>query len=785
MNFDIISYGSNLIKNNDDYNFVPFTIKNKFIIKIYENINISFKLEFSSSIKYFLIKTKKEEKIIEKNNTTIQLFCDMNDLINVMPVYYTKQYYENENTYVIKNLNILKIDNIEPYFNMTELFNNDFNKKTNENYELLTTHNFTNNNYLIPNKKNKIIFSLSVIPSRLLTIQFYNNLKKLFSCDLKADYVVLNFCKTYIRGFKFNFDVCMKMLNLLKKKFTNLIINICEDYGPITKILGLLSLDLDIEQDDIIISVDDDWEYDAKITLFYYYCYEIYNCDCIFIDERYNISLSGGNINFLNNTNIFYDNYQNFAYGWLSFSFKFGKLNKLKKFYNAVIKKNENIWLHDDLIITLYYKKYNLNACGISLVFNIKREDNIINMDALKNIKNSHFLRRDLEIYFLKLYKIEYKNINKTLLYIKNYPSTKNDVLKNNILDKVINVKCEKANLYYLSDDVFLLVNSNEREVIMKYASKNITLKLISNNFSNNSVFLVKFNEFCLFKNIYNTITFYDKVQPFIKLYNLNRNQMNEPKNIYRYFCWKYLEQMKKIKLPNIKSNSKFESVLIEFRDFPHIEFLIRNTINKLGENWCHTVICGNLNYESMIKTCSEISPNIKVIKLNYNNMFQSDYSKLLSNISFWSLITGEKVLIYQEDSCIFGYNINDFLEWDYIGAPWLKSHNDNEYYVGNGGFSLRTKQTMIDVINKISINDTKYNSTTLQYMKNSGQTVGPEDVYFTKNMIEHNIGRLADWETARKFSTEWIYNPDSLGGHCFWYSNKNWLNDLFEKIFQ
>jgi len=329
MSFEIISYGSNLIKNNDDYTFVPYTIKNKFIIKIFENINISFKINFSSSIKYFLLKTKKEQKIIEDCKTIIQLFCDANDIVNVIPVYYTKKYYENDNTYVIKNLNILKIDNIEPYFNMTDLLNNSSNENPNEKYELLSTNNFSNNKYLIPNKKNKIIITLSVIPSRLLTLQFYNNLKKLFNCDLKADFVVLNFCKEYKRGFKFDFDVCMKMLNLLKKKFSNLIINICEDYGPITKILGLFSADLTIDDNDIIISVDDDWEYDSNITLFYYYCYEIYDCDCIFIDERYNISLSGGNINFLNNTNVFYDNYQNFAYGWLSFSFKFSKLKKL------------------------------------------------------------------------------------------------------------------------------------------------------------------------------------------------------------------------------------------------------------------------------------------------------------------------------------------------------------------------------------------------------------------------------------------------------------------------
>ena len=85
----------------------------------------------------------------------------------------------------------------------------------------------------------------------------------------------------------------------------------------------------------------------------------------------------------------------------------------------------------------------------------------------------------------------------------------------------------------------------------------------------------------------------------------------------------------------------------------------------------------------------------------------------------------------------------------------------------------------MIDVINKISIYDTEFNSSTTSYMAHTGQTVGPEDVYFSLNMIIHGIGRVADWDSAYLFSTELIYNPNSLGGHNFWLSNKNWLIDL------
>ena len=87
----------------------------------------------------------------------------------------------------------------------------------------------------------------------------------------------------------------------------------------------------------------------------------------------------------------------------------------------------------------------------------------------------------------------------------------------------------------------------------------------------------------------------------------------------------------------------------------------------------------------------------------------------------------------------------------------------------------------MIDVINKISINDTKYNSNTLDYMKNANMTVPPEDVYFSLNMINNNIGKVAHWDEAYKFSTESIFNPNSFGGHNFWLSNPNWKNVLYK----
>ena len=273
-------------------------------------------------------------------------------------------------------------------------------------------------------------------------------------------------------------------------------------------------------------------------------------------------------------------------------------------------------------------------------------------------------------------------------------------------------------------------------------------------------------------------------VHNFCKKYNINKKELLINDAYYfRYICFKYNFFMRHIKLPKISSNTHYNAVLIEFRIFPHIEFLIRNCILKLGEKWCYTIFCGNLNYEFMVTTCNQISPNINIIKLDIDNITPSQYSKLLTTPYFWNMINSEKILIYQEDSIMFHENIRPFLKYDYIGAPFPKHQNDTPNCVGNGGFSLRSKSAMIKILANISVKETIFNSSTITYMKNTNSDYPPEDVYFSKNMQEKGIGEVADYDTASLFSSETIFNTNSLGGHKFWISDKNWKSNLNNKF--
>lgn len=252
------------------------------------------------------------------------------------------------------------------------------------------------------------------------------------------------------------------------------------------------------------------------------------------------------------------------------------------------------------------------------------------------------------------------------------------------------------------------------------------------------------------------------------------------PKLGFRQVCERLLSYIRNIDLPEVVTCSKNEAVLIEFRCFPHVEFLLRNNILKIGHLFSFTVVCGNLNYEYMTELCSKISPNIKVIKIDKNNVLPSEYIELLSSVEFWNLFSSEKILLFQEDSIIFRSNIEDFLDYDYIGAPWPLHTNDTQGRVGNGGFSLRTRKIMLTICENFPIKETEYNASTLKYMEDSQLSTPPEDVYFALNMERHQVGRLPSAQVASYFCTESIKNLESFGGHNFWVSDRLWRDRVY-----
>jgi len=121
------------------------------------------------------------------------------------------------------------------------------------------------------------------------------------------------------------------------------------------------------------------------------------------------------------------------------------------------------------------------------------------------------------------------------------------------------------------------------------------------------------------------------------------------------------------------------------------------------------------------------------------------EYNKRLTSLDFWNQFEEENILIIQHDSGILRSGIEDYYQYDFIGAPikWL------DFPSMNGGFSLRRKSAMINVIKNYHYNG----------LEN-------EDLYFCKGLKQLN-GNLPTFEVAKSFSCETIFNLGSLGFHA------------------
>lgn len=126
------------------------------------------------------------------------------------------------------------------------------------------------------------------------------------------------------------------------------------------------------------------------------------------------------------------------------------------------------------------------------------------------------------------------------------------------------------------------------------------------------------------------------------------------------------------------------------------------------------------------------------------------NYNLLLTSIEFWKdFLSYDRVVIFQADSEIFKPGIEDFFEYDYIGAPWKDNDPDYYPYVGNGGLSIRNPKVMYTIL-----------------LENTwGRDMG-EDLFLARALVQGNYGKLASYQAAKSFAVESIFSLGTVGAH-------------------
>lgn len=395
-----------------------------------------------------------------------------------------------------------------------------------------------------------IIFSLTTIPSRFIHPQFEKTLDSLYNQLYKSKYIIVHLCDKYNRNFIYDKNNLELKINYFKEKYDNIIFNFSEDFGPITKILGTYSMKDIININDKIIVVDDDMLYKNTLTYYYELVYQLYTCDCIFIDDKEILSEDSSTTSNKNTCNIFYDNYKNMVYGWGSFSIKYKFIEKLYDFYKKIIVEDNKIINHDDLILTLFYKLNNLYACGINLFLaEYCTCDSITNIDSLSSMEIKDPFRNQLEKNLFKKYNIDYKN--RILSSHECNISINETILPRNLLHNILNISYlpnknnfffKHIDLKYFDNEIFILTctffndelinNKEEFFIFLEVDNIEFKINLITESKSCKQTYFIK-----LKKDIFKieSITYNFNIIQTFKENNININKFYSINTILSY----------------------------------------------------------------------------------------------------------------------------------------------------------------------------------------------------------------------------------------------------------
>jgi hypothetical protein len=140
--------------------------------------------------------------------------------------------------------------------------------------------------------------------------------------------------------------------------------------------------------------------------------------------------------------------------------------------------------------------------------------------------------------------------------------------------------------------------------------------------------------------------------------------------------------------------------------------------------------------------------------RLENDALTPADYNALLLSREFWKALAGrEKILVIQTDSVLCrksGFQLEDFLHYDYIGSKWPRRRPIGlTVDGGSGGLSLRDWDRSVECLDRFPARHWK----------------GGEDAYFAFHM-ELIGARVGKPDACARFSTQGEFLANSFGAH-------------------
>ncbi|KAL5320436.1 hypothetical protein ACEPPN_011240 [Leptodophora sp. 'Broadleaf-Isolate-01'] len=213
--------------------------------------------------------------------------------------------------------------------------------------------------------------------------------------------------------------------------------------------------------------------------------------------------------------------------------------------------------------------------------------------------------------------------------------------------------------------------------------------------------------------------------------------------------------------LPSSPYDLRKLAFLVETRPLPHLPALFTHMMTIIPPEWTFKFMGSPVALAFMRASPTiarfEASGKLQFLDIpsNYSLSNRETISQMFTDPHLYRdiLAPAEHLLVWQPDS-IFCANapttLNDFLQWDWIGAPWSKTAE----YGGNGGLSLRKVSRIMDVLG----NKTR---------KNGDGAL--EDLWMVQRLHELDGNVMPGANISKTFSVESVWDDRPLGYHIGW----------------
>ena len=221
---------------------------------------------------------------------------------------------------------------------------------------------------------------------------------------------------------------------------------------------------------------------------------------------------------------------------------------------------------------------------------------------------------------------------------------------------------------------------------------------------------------------------------------------------VFREFRAELRERKLTHHVPDIPSMSIKTAVVVEGRVERAFDFCVRNVMHFLGRGWALQVHHTAQN-EAFVKYALRDVKGVQFVLRSEQLDNIDGYNRLLKSPQFWRALNTEKALIFQSDSIIVSSDINNFLKYDFIGAPWDLDQNNgvkeiindpnssNVHWLGNnGGFSIRNAKLMEQIAEKYGAGSPAEEN---------------EDVFFSRILKTWDQATLPTQEDSYRFCRE------------------------------